>query len=154
MIGERALIDVAERLKLARPVMRGGAGFDADQTRRQLLKERQTYRRFIWRRMITLPFASTPWIWKTDFAMSRPIVVTSMTSSSSSGSLDAYISSLQELEKAQVQHLTTNLIALALAPNGKNCITTLKDHWKWRATFTQQRIPLARTEIADSIVTR
>src|ERR1700733_10020169 len=33
--------------------------------------------------------ASARWIWKADFAMSRPIVVTSMTSSSSSGSLNS-----------------------------------------------------------------
>jgi hypothetical protein len=32
---------MAERLEFARPMMRGGAGFDADQTWRQLLKERQ-----------------------------------------------------------------------------------------------------------------
>src|SRR5438046_2159198 len=36
--------------------------------------------------MITLPSASTPWTWKTDFAMSRPIVVTAcMAQSSESG---------------------------------------------------------------------
>jgi hypothetical protein len=33
--------------------------------------------------------ASARWSWKTDFAMSRPIVVTSMTSSSGSGSLNS-----------------------------------------------------------------
>src|SRR5215831_3798288 len=36
--------------------------------------------------MVTLPSASTPWTWKIDFAMSRPIVVTAcMTQSSESG---------------------------------------------------------------------
>jgi hypothetical protein len=32
---------MAKRLELARPMVRRGAGFDADQTRWQLLKERQ-----------------------------------------------------------------------------------------------------------------
>jgi|SRR5258705_8845452 len=32
---------MAKRLELARPMVRRGAGFDTDQTRRQLLKERQ-----------------------------------------------------------------------------------------------------------------
>ena len=39
--------------------------------------------RFNWRRMSTWPAASTPWPCKTDFAMSRPLVVTACMSSSS-----------------------------------------------------------------------
>src|SRR3954470_18656927 len=38
-------------------------------------KKVRTWRRFNWRRMTTWPAASTPCTWKTDFAMSRPIVV-------------------------------------------------------------------------------
>ena len=39
-------------------------------------KNARTVRRFNWRRISTWSAASTPWTWKTDFAMSRPIVVT------------------------------------------------------------------------------
>src|ERR1039458_6799489 len=38
-------------------------------------KNAKTYRRFNCRRVTTCPCASTPWTWKTDLAMSRPIVV-------------------------------------------------------------------------------
>src|SRR6185503_5268627 len=38
-------------------------------------KNAKTARRFNWRRMTTWPATSTPWTWKTDLAMSRPIVV-------------------------------------------------------------------------------
>ena len=64
-------------------MVRRGASFDADQAWWQLLKERQDGRRFNWRRMTTWPAASTPWTWKTDLAMSRPIVVTVCMDSSS-----------------------------------------------------------------------
>src|SRR5215469_10791898 len=37
-------------------------------------KKASTCRRFSWRRTTTCPAASTPCTWKTDFAMSRPIV--------------------------------------------------------------------------------
>jgi len=38
-------------------------------------KNANTWRRFNWRRISTWPPASTPWTWKTDLAMSKPIVV-------------------------------------------------------------------------------
>ena len=38
-------------------------------------KNARTVRRFNWRRMSTWPAASTPCTWKTDLAMTRPIVV-------------------------------------------------------------------------------
>jgi hypothetical protein len=61
---------MAKRLQLARPMMRRGASLDANQAWRQLLEERQHVA------MTTWPPASTPWTWKTDSAMSKPIVVT------------------------------------------------------------------------------
>src|SRR5579859_6333570 len=39
-------------------------------------KNASTCRRFNWRRITAWPPASTPWTWKTDLAMSRPIVAT------------------------------------------------------------------------------
>ena len=63
-----------------------GAGATNDATLRRLQCQRRTvaaseknastYRRLIWRRISTFPAASTPWTWNTDFAMSRPIVLT------------------------------------------------------------------------------
>src|SRR4029077_20962421 len=38
-------------------------------------KNASTWRRFNWQRITTWPTASTPWTWKTDLAMSKPIVV-------------------------------------------------------------------------------
>ena len=58
---------VAKCLELARPMMRRGASLDANQAWWQLLEEHQDGAALQ---------ASTPWTWKTDFAMSRPIVVT------------------------------------------------------------------------------
>src|SRR5271165_5258209 len=46
-------------------------------------KNARTVRRFNCRRITTWPAAPTPWTWKTDFAMSRPIVVTVCMNSSS-----------------------------------------------------------------------
>jgi hypothetical protein len=46
-------------------------------------KNAKTARRFNWRRMTTWPVESTPWTWKTDLAISRPIVVTVCMDSSS-----------------------------------------------------------------------
>jgi hypothetical protein len=45
-------------------------------------KNVSTWRRFNWRRMTTWLAASTPWTWKTDLAMSKPIVVSSAFGSS------------------------------------------------------------------------
>jgi hypothetical protein len=56
-------------------MVRQAASFDTDQTWRQLLKERQDIATLQLRRTITCPPASTPWTWKTDLAMSKPIVV-------------------------------------------------------------------------------
>jgi hypothetical protein len=62
-----------------------GARVTNGETRRKLLcqpdrkaaseKNANTWLRFNWRRISTWPPASTPWIWKTDLAMSKPIVV-------------------------------------------------------------------------------
>src|SRR6202051_2452136 len=46
-------------------------------------KNSSTWRRFNWRRMTTWPAASTPCTWKTDLAISKPIVVTVCMDSSS-----------------------------------------------------------------------
>jgi hypothetical protein len=46
-------------------------------------KNARTWRRFNWRRMTTSPAASTPCTWKTDLAMSNPIVVIVFMDSSS-----------------------------------------------------------------------
>jgi hypothetical protein len=62
--------------------VRRGASLDPNQTFWQFLEERQDGARFNWRRMSTWPAASTPWTWKTDLAMSRPIVVTTCMSGS------------------------------------------------------------------------
>ena len=66
-------------------------------------KNARTARRFNWRRMSTWPAASTPWTWKIDFAMSRPIVVTACMS------VDA---EAQALADATISHFTSQLGAV------------------------------------------
>ena len=56
--------------------MRRRAGFNANQAWRQLLKESQDVATLQLPADNYLAAASTPWTWKTDLAMSRPIVVT------------------------------------------------------------------------------
>ena len=65
---------VAERLELARPIIRRGTGLDANQACWNLLKERQNVTALQLPWMITLPCASTPWTWNTDLAI-RDIAV-------------------------------------------------------------------------------
>jgi hypothetical protein len=65
---------MAETGELACPVVCGGAGLQPDQTRTQLSKIRHQLVSKSRRRSTALPASSTPWIWKTDFARSRPIV--------------------------------------------------------------------------------
>jgi hypothetical protein len=74
---------MAECLELARPVVRRGASLDPNQTYWQFLEERQDGATLQLAADEHLAGASTPWTWKTDFAMSRPIVVTVCMDSSS-----------------------------------------------------------------------
>src|SRR6516165_2092708 len=66
---------MAKGLQLTRPMMCGSTGFNPDHARRQLLEECQ--------HIASLDLAAhgqlairigAPWTWKTDFAISRPIV--------------------------------------------------------------------------------
>jgi len=66
---------MAKCLQLARPMVRRGASLDANQAGWQLLKECQYVTTLELAADDHLAAASTPWTWKTDLAMSKPIVV-------------------------------------------------------------------------------
>src|SRR5476649_2952602 len=80
-------------------------------------KNDRTYRRFNCRRMTTWPSTSTPCTWKTDFAMSRPIVViTCMFGSSKSWGPNSThcfgtyvpVEELSTASQADIPHVGTN----------------------------------------------
>ncbi|MBR1233146.1 hypothetical protein JQ611_13985 [Bradyrhizobium sp. AUGA SZCCT0182] len=66
---------MAERLKFAGQIVRRGTGLNANQTWWHLLEERKDMAALqLPARTNTWPAASTPCTWKTDLAMSKPIV--------------------------------------------------------------------------------
>src|SRR3954447_10496435 len=67
---------VSQGLELTRPMMRGGAGLDADQAWRQLLKERQNVATLQLTADDRLASSINAMHLKPDLAMSRPTVVT------------------------------------------------------------------------------
>lgn len=62
--------------QFSRPIMRVVARLDACETARQLREKGGILARVSWRRTTTSPSAPTLCTWNTDFAISRPIVVT------------------------------------------------------------------------------
>lgn len=67
-----------ERADLTRPEMRSPARLHPDRTRRKGGKNIATWLRRKRRQITTFPAASTPWSWKTCFAISMPMVVISL----------------------------------------------------------------------------
>jgi hypothetical protein len=64
-------------LQLAGPVMGRRTSLDANEAPRQTCEKLQHLRRLTRLRITTAPTPSTPCTWNTDFAISRPIVITS-----------------------------------------------------------------------------
>lgn len=61
--------------------------------------------------------------------------------------LDSFINALQELERNNLEDPSAGLISLTLAGPANRCAEIMQDYWRWRATFTQDRLQAARREI-------